>query len=203
MQRFFCTSRQVGWTYRAPSSRSGQLWCARKTLAACKGAGCARRLGSNFCIPGRIFDILKGRETIIGCSPRAQLNVDVSTKTLDVQGFSMRSGLRGDPKYSSWFGTKTRQKSRVLQCFCDTWRILVECNQVAKSVKTLVFYSATWLLRSVVKSCILHPKHGLVLVTRLHVQRTSCTTCRVGDVPCRGSAARPCKSTAGGGNQFA
>ena len=148
------------------------------------------------------MDILKGRETIIGCSPRAKLNVDVSTNSLDVQGFSIRSGLRGDPKYSSWFGTKTRQKSRVLQCSCDTWRILVECIRVAKSVKTLVFYSASWLLRSVVNSCILFPKHGLVLVTRLNVQRTACTTCRVGARPCRGHAARTVSQGFKGWNQY-
>ena len=99
---------------------------------------------------GSIFCIRKGQQIIVGCSPRAQLNVDVCSKSLDAQGFPIRSGLRGDPIYSSWVEAKTRQMCRVLQCFCDTWRILFEYIQILKYVKTLVFYSVSGLRRSVV-----------------------------------------------------
>ena len=59
--------------------------------------------------------------------------------------------------------------------------------QIEKSMKSLVFYSVYWLVRSVVKSYILHPKYGFVLITSLTVQRFSCKMCRVGDGPCRDS----------------
>ena len=57
--------------------------------------------------------------------------------------------------------------------------------QIAKSLKTIVFYSVYWLVRSVVKSYILHPKHCFVFITSLTVQSFSCMTCRICVGPCR------------------
>ena len=59
--------------------------------------------------------------------------------------------------------------------------------QIAKSLKTFVFYGVCWLLGSVVKSYLLHPKHGFVLITSLTVQSFSCKTCRICVGPCRAS----------------
>ena len=81
------------------------------------------------------------------CSPRPEVNVDVHSQKLDVQSLSIRSGLRGDPKYSSCVETKTHKKGRVLQCYCVTGQILYDVTQIAKSLKTLFFCFATkvWL----------------------------------------------------------
>ena len=151
VQRILCTSRRVDWTYKAPSARSGLLWCRPENARHPVRGRRLDCLEFVFGILVRFFSRRKCQQQIVGCSPRAQLNVDVPSKKLDVQGFSIRSGLRGGPKYSSWVEIKTRQKCRVLQCFHDFGRILFECIQIEKSMKTLVFYSVPWLLRSVVK----------------------------------------------------
>ena len=72
------------------------------------------RLEFNFWILDRFFSLRKGQQIIAECSLRAELNVDVRSKNVDVQRLSIRWGLRYDPKYSSYVKTKTRQKCRVL-----------------------------------------------------------------------------------------
>ena len=98
---------------------------------------------------------------------------------------------------------KTCKRRRVLQCYCVTGVSLYDVTQIAKSLKTIVFYSVRWLLVSAIRSYILQPKYGLVLIKCLNMQRTSRTACRAGDGPCRGLAARTVRTFFRGGNQFA
>ena len=72
------------------------------------------RLEFNFWILDRFFNLRKGQQITAECSPRAELNVDVRLKNVDVQRLSISWGLRYDPKYSSCVKTKPRQKCRVL-----------------------------------------------------------------------------------------
>ena len=107
VQRLPCTSRQVCWTYRVYFARSGMLWCPpRKCSPLVRG----RRVSciEIICwIQGRFFCLRKGQQILVECSPRPEVNVDVHSQNLDVQRLSIRSGLRGDPKYSSCVETKT------------------------------------------------------------------------------------------------
>ena len=72
------------------------------------------RLEFNFWILGQFFSLRKGQQITAECSLRAELNVDVRLKNVDVQRLSISWGLRYDPKYSSCVKTKPRQKCRVL-----------------------------------------------------------------------------------------
>ena len=107
MQRLPCTFRQVCWTYRVYFARSGMLWCLpQKMLAPCKRSAC-ELYRDHLLDPRSFFCLRKGQQILVECSPRPEVNVDAHSQNLDVQRLSIRSGLRGDPKYSSCVETKT------------------------------------------------------------------------------------------------
>ena len=112
----------------------------QKTLAPCKRSAC-ELFRDHLLDPRSFFCRREGQQILVECSPRPEVNVDVHSQNLDVQRLSARSGLRRDPKYSSCVGTKTHKKCRALQCYCVTGEILYDVPQIAKSLKTLVFYS--------------------------------------------------------------
>ena len=106
VQRLPCTSRRVCWTYSVYSARSGLLWSPQKMLAPCKRSAC-ELYRDHLLDPRSFFCLRKGQQILVECSPRPEVNVDVHSQNLDVQRLSIRSGLRGDPKYSSCVETKT------------------------------------------------------------------------------------------------
>ena len=110
VHRLPCTSRQVCWTYSVYSARSGLL-CPpppQKMLAPCKWSAC-KLFRDHLLDPMSFFCLRKGQQILVECSPRPEVNVDVHSQNLDVQRLSLRSGLRGDPKYSSCAETKTHR----------------------------------------------------------------------------------------------
>ena len=98
----------------------------QKMLAPCKRSAC-ELFRDQLLDPMSFFCLRKGQQILVECSPRPEVNVDVHSQNLDVQRLSIRSGLRGDPKYSGFVETKTRKNVvlyRVIASMGKSFRML-------------------------------------------------------------------------------
>ena len=123
VQRLPCTSGKYAGRTAYTLHDQFCFGSPQKMLAPWKRSAC-ELFRDHLLDPRSFFCLRKGQQILVECSPRPEVNVDVYSQNLDVQRLSIRSGLRGDPKYSSCVESKTHKHVVFLQSYCVNGQIL-------------------------------------------------------------------------------